>query len=105
MYEAAVHLRDAPNKGQILVPLGAGFVELWSGRDTFGVLKLLDQSKELKSLEIPTDVRFVLLTESSFVDYRGRYLEPLVEANRDKLKEIYRKGETIIYEVLDRPAQ
>jgi len=99
LYEASAFIKDSDVQGRILTAGGGGFVPLWSGRETVSLLGRLDVDNALESLDIPEDVAFLLLDESKFAPYRERYMEPVVEANSDRLKEVFREGNTIVYEV------
>jgi len=102
LVEACRYIRESETPGRVLVAGGGSFVLAWSGRTVCSSLQLLDADRELKTMELPGDLAFVLLDESKFAPYRQEYLEPLVEANKDRLQEVFRTGDTIVYRVLER---
>jgi len=99
MYEACRFVKNAEAPGDLLLAGGGGFVPVWSGRKAVSLLGRLDEAGNLKSLDIPDGVRFLLLSETKFAPYREKHMEPLVAANRNRLSEVFRDGDTIVYEV------
>ena len=83
-----------------MVAGGAGFVPLWTGRGVQSILRQVGEDRELASTDIPAQVRFLLLDESKFAPYRKKYMAPVVEANAGRLNEVFRQGDTIVYEVV-----
>ena len=100
MYKACLFIKETKTSGNLLVAGGAGFVPLWSGRKVVSLLGRLDEDRALISFDIPDNVGFLLLTESKFAPYREKYMEPLVEANTNRLTEVFRDGETVVYRVV-----
>lgn len=100
LYKACEFVRNSQTMGNMLVAGGAGFVPLWSGRKVVSLLGRLDEDRALISFDIPDNVGFLLLTESKFAPYREKYMEPLVEANTNRLTEVFRDGETVVYRVV-----
>ncbi len=99
LHEACCFIRDDPAPGAVLAAGGPGFIRLWTRRQVVSSLSLLNAEAQLKSLEIPEEVRFLILDESDFVDYRRCHLDPLVGRNRDRLEAVFRKENTIVYRV------
>ena len=97
MHNAAMFTADRPEEGAVLVAGGAGFVRLWSGRRVVNALSWLDADRKLTVESLPDDITFVLLDENEFAPYRQKYLEPLVEANREALELAFQAEQTLVY--------
>lgn len=98
IYEACRFVRDSDGEGAVLAT-GGGFTGIWTGRKVRTVHSLLDRDGKLVDKTLPDGIGFVLADEGDFVQYRSRYLQPLIDANREQLKEVFRQNDTIVYQV------
>ena len=97
LYQACTFIAGRPESGTILTASGGGFEALWSRRKVSSILGQVGRSGELKSVDIPSGVAFVILDETAFSPYRTTYLDPVIRSNEKKLRSVFRNGDTIVY--------
>ncbi len=97
--DACIAINKSELKRAILGSIGGGWIQEETGREYVRILDFVNkETGELNSLEIPANIDFILLTNEKFANYRGLYMEPLLEANKSKFKIIYEKDDIVVYE-------
>ena len=99
LYDACLFVRDSESPGSVLIGAGAGFTPLWCERPVRSVLSMVDKDRQLRSTDLPEDIGFIILDETKFMPYRQEYLDPLVQANEERLDKAFHAGDTIVYRV------
>ena len=95
-------IRESGLPGDVLVCGGGGFISLWTGRRVVSLDAQIGPDGTLKAFNIPPGIAFVLSGEGEFVDYRRRFMEPFLDANRGRVEVFHREQETTVYRVLER---
>jgi len=99
LYKACQSISASDKEGDVLVAGGPGFVPAWTGRKVSSLLGQVNRGRAVDDLSIPAGVRYLIMSESTFSNYREMYMAPIVERNRERLGLTFESGETRVFEI------
>jgi len=99
LYKVCQSISASDKEGDVLVAGGPGFVPAWTGRKVSSLLGQVNRGQAVDDLSIPAGVRYLIMSESTFSNYREMYMAPIVERNRERLGLTFESGETRVFEI------
>lgn len=97
-YEASLWIRDNSQEDTVIMSKRDALVHLWTERKTTSPPYTSNQTKVMDVIK-DNNINYIIIDSFEWTTVTKNFLVPFVEKNKDKLIEVHRINNTIIYEI------